>query len=329
MKKILAIAAGLLACIAVPALAHSGVDIQAALSLIPQHGDLAGSLALAGIGMTTLAKDAPRDFFQGDFHDFPVIATDIIYGGAAVGDNGSGYARPLVAGDPFRGFADYKADNSTGAAGDIYVRCRTKGRIRLPISALAITDVGKDVYASDDDTFTLTQGTNTRIGFVAAWIETGYGVIEFQATHGVLTELTDNTGGTANTTLTALGGITTLTDSTGLSGTHDDTLAATTVPADITDNGGGAAADGTIGAITLTEPANLAAQAVINNQLADAVKELSTKLNAALAVVRIMAQNDSDIAQKVIELVADMDDAKNNFADLTASVNSIIRSLGN
>lgn len=53
----------------------------------------------------------------------------------------------------------------------------------------------------------------------------------------------------------------------------------------ITDNGGGATADGTIAAITLTEPANLAAQTTINNQLADAVKELSTKLNTVIARV--------------------------------------------
>lgn len=153
--------------------------------------------------MTTLAADAPRDYYQGDFHDYPVIATDIIYGGAAVGDNGSGYARPLVAGDPFMGFADYKADNATGAAGDVYVRCRTRGRAKLSISSLAITDKGKDVYASDDNTFTLTQGSNTRIGFVSSWVETGVGIIEFEATSGVQTELTDNSTGTAGDTIAA------------------------------------------------------------------------------------------------------------------------------
>lgn len=156
--------------------------------------------------MTTLAADQPRDYYEGDFHDFPVIAADIIYKGAAVGDNGSGYARPLAAGDPFRGFADYKADNSTGAAGDVYVRCRTRGRIKLAISSLAITDVGKDVFASDDNTFTLTQGSNTRIGFVSSWISTGYGIIEFEATQGVITELTDSTTGTADGTLADVGG---------------------------------------------------------------------------------------------------------------------------
>lgn len=155
--------------------------------------------------MATLTADAPRDYFQGDFHEFPVIAADTIYQGAAVGDNGSGYARPLQAGDPFRGFAELKADNASGSAGDEYVRCRTKGRIKLAISSLAITDVGKDVYASDDNTFTLTQGTNTRIGHVIAWIETGYGIVEFDVTRGAEAELTDSTTGTADDTLADVG----------------------------------------------------------------------------------------------------------------------------
>ncbi len=131
--------------------------------------------------MTTLTSDQPRDYYQGDFHDFPVIAADIIYQGAAVGDNGAGYARPLVAGDPFRGFADYRVDNSTGLAGDKVVRTRTHGNIQLAISGLAITDVGKSVYASDDNTFTLTATANSKIGTVSSWISTGLGIIDFIA----------------------------------------------------------------------------------------------------------------------------------------------------
>jgi len=59
--------------------------------------------------MATLAVDTPRDYETGVeavYNHVPVIADDIIYAGAAVGDNASGYARPLQAGDPFLGFAD-------------------------------------------------------------------------------------------------------------------------------------------------------------------------------------------------------------------------------
>lgn len=155
--------------------------------------------------MTTLAANSPRDFELGDINELPVIASDIIYEGAAVGDNGSGYARPLVAGDPFRGFADKKADNSSGSAGDKNVRVLTKGKVKLAVGSLAITDVGKDVYASDDDTFVLTQSTNTRVGYVYRFLSTGYGIIAFDANNGILTELTDSSGGTAANTIAAIG----------------------------------------------------------------------------------------------------------------------------
>jgi predicted RecA/RadA family phage recombinase len=53
----------------------------------------------------------------------------------------------------------------------------------------------------------------------------------------------------------------------------------------LTDNSGAGAANGTIEAITLTEPANLAAQTVINAQLAAGIKELATKLNALIVAL--------------------------------------------
>lgn len=155
--------------------------------------------------MTTLAADTPREYQLGDLDQYPVIASDIIYEGSAVGDNASGYARPLVAGDPFRGFALEKADNSAGAAGDIVIKVRTRGSIKLAVGSLAITDVGKDVYASDDNTFTLTKSTNTRIGYVRRFISTGYGIVEFSANDGVEAELTDSSGGAVSDTIAAIG----------------------------------------------------------------------------------------------------------------------------
>lgn len=121
--------------------------------------------------MTTLAKNAPRDFVLGDTQDLPVIASDIIYEGAAVGENASGYFRPLVAGDPFAGFAQSQADNSAGAAGAINVRVKPRGRVVLSVTGVtAVTDEGSTVYAADDDSFTLTVGSNTPIGKVVRYI---------------------------------------------------------------------------------------------------------------------------------------------------------------
>lgn len=154
--------------------------------------------------MTTLSANACRAYELGDVNELPVIANDIIYEGAAVGDNASGYAQPLVAGDPFRGFAESKVDNTGGSAGDKTVRVLSRGKVKLAISSLAITDVGKDVYASDDNTFTLTQGSNTRIGSVHRWVASGYGIVEFRAAEGVIAELTDNSGGTAGASIATI-----------------------------------------------------------------------------------------------------------------------------
>lgn len=132
--------------------------------------------------MTTLAADSPRDYQLGEIEEYPVIASDIIYEGAAVGENGSGYSRPLVAADPFQGFAERQADNSNGAAGAVNVRVKTKGRVKLAISGLAITANDRPaVYASDDNTFTLTAGGNSKIGYVSRWVETGVAIVEFEA----------------------------------------------------------------------------------------------------------------------------------------------------
>jgi hypothetical protein len=136
---------------------------------------------LLGIGMTTLAANKARPYELGDIQEYPVIAADIIYEGAAVGENGSGYARPLQAGDPFLGFAETIVDNSAGAAGDKRVRTRRRGQVQIPVAgATAITaNDGPLVYASDDDTFTLTASTNTIIGRVSRWVESGVCVVAF------------------------------------------------------------------------------------------------------------------------------------------------------
>lgn len=134
--------------------------------------------------MATLASDSPRPYELGTIEEYPVVATDIIYEGAAVGENASGYARPLVAGDPFLGFAESKSDNSAGAAGAKSVRVRQRGKVQLAVAgATAITANDRPlVYASDDDTFTLTASTNSIIGRVSRWISSGLAIVEFDAT---------------------------------------------------------------------------------------------------------------------------------------------------
>lgn len=162
--------------------------------------------------MTTLAKQKIRAFEQPGINQMPVIAADIIYEGAAVSDKvttgaATGYAQPLVAGEPFVGFAVEDVDNSAGSAGDKKVKLLTEGLVELSVSAAAITDEGRPVYASDDDTFTFTATSNTRIGHVHRWISTGKVLVKFKARSGSaasIAKLTDNSSGTASDTIASI-----------------------------------------------------------------------------------------------------------------------------
>ncbi len=134
--------------------------------------------------MTTLAANKPRAFegvpVRIEESALPVIASDIIYEGAAVGIvAASGHGRPLVAGDRFAGFANARADNSAGAAAAISVDLKTIGFIQLPITGAVITDRGLPVYASDDDTFSFSPVGGSFIGFMHRFVSAGVGIVRF------------------------------------------------------------------------------------------------------------------------------------------------------
>lgn len=128
-----------------------------------------------------LSADTPRTYEVGSINAMPVKASTKIYEGAAVGLT-SGYARGLVAGDAFVGFAERQADNSAVATdGAINVRVISKGLARLTITSVAVTDVGSPVYASADGTFTLTKGSNSYIGVVYRYDTTNTAIVAFVA----------------------------------------------------------------------------------------------------------------------------------------------------
>ena len=130
--------------------------------------------------MATLTVDTPRDMELGDRNEFPVIAADIIYEGAAVGlVTASGHARPLTSVDKFVGFAEDRADNSAGAAAAINVRVIKKGSVKLAVSGAVITDVGHPVYATDDNTFVFTKANGVFIGIVRRFVSSGYVIVEY------------------------------------------------------------------------------------------------------------------------------------------------------
>lgn len=96
---------------------------------------------------------------------YAVAAGVHVYKGAFVGLNASGYARGLVAGDRFLGVAYEEADNTSGSNGDQFVRVFSTGDFPHALTGAAVTDIGRPVYASADDTLTLTGAGNSLVGW--------------------------------------------------------------------------------------------------------------------------------------------------------------------
>ena len=103
-------------------------------------------------------------YIDQELRTFAVAASSHIYKGAMVGLDSNGYARPLVAGDPFVGIAYEESDNSAGANGDTSVRLYTLGDFGHALAGASQTQVGDAVYASADDTLTFTSTSNSYVG---------------------------------------------------------------------------------------------------------------------------------------------------------------------
>jgi len=95
----------------------------------------------------------------------PVKAATHVYKGAIVGLDTGGNARGLVAGDAFAGIAYEEIDN-TGAAGAKSIRCYTEGDFEHALSGAAVTDIGRPVFASADNTLTFAGLSNSYVGIV-------------------------------------------------------------------------------------------------------------------------------------------------------------------
>ena len=130
--------------------------------------------------MGTRSSDIARNLELGTINEIPVITSDIIYEGSAVGVvASSGHARPLTSVDKFVGFAESQCDNSTGAAAAKNVRVRKSGLVQLPVTGAVITDVGQPIYATDDDTFAFLPTGGVFIGFVERFVSSAVVIVAF------------------------------------------------------------------------------------------------------------------------------------------------------
>jgi len=124
------------------------------------------------------------DFFaSADLIDLPVADNVNIYKGAFVGrDRTTGLARPLVGGDDFLGIAYRQADNTLPGhtPGGVSVRLMQAVDIVHILVGVTNSDIGKEVYASADDTLTLVATGNSRVGRVVAVEKAGVARVRCQ-----------------------------------------------------------------------------------------------------------------------------------------------------
>lgn len=117
--------------------------------------------------MVALTQDRKTPSRSGDTRQPPVKAGALIFAGAMVAIDATGFAVPAITSATLRvlGRAETRVDNRAGADGDLRVPTGA-GCYRFDNSASAdlIThsDIGALAYAVDDQTVAKTSATNTR-----------------------------------------------------------------------------------------------------------------------------------------------------------------------
>lgn len=123
-----------------------------------------------------LNTDTPRTYeTPSSTNAVPVALDTKIYEGALVGRTADGLGRPLQAGDIAIGFAK-------GLVGDI-CELKSTGKVVLEITGITKADVGAKVYASDDNTFTLTESGNSLVGKLVRCESENIGIVAFDFLH--------------------------------------------------------------------------------------------------------------------------------------------------
>jgi len=122
--------------------------------------------------MTLAANREVDHYIDQELRTYAMATAVRIYKGAIVGLTAGGYARPLTAGDRFAGIA-YEEMNNTGADGAKSLRVYTLGDFGMALSGAAVTDMGRPVFASADDTLTFVAAGNTFVGVVQDFVSSG------------------------------------------------------------------------------------------------------------------------------------------------------------
>ncbi len=74
-------------------------------------------------------------------------------------------------------------DNSSGADGDLSVRVYTLGDFGVTLTGAAVTDLGRPVFASADDTLTFTGNNNSYVGIVQDFVSSNEIILRIDPAH--------------------------------------------------------------------------------------------------------------------------------------------------
>jgi predicted RecA/RadA family phage recombinase len=127
-----------------------------------------------------LSADTPRKFSLGDTNEATVDTGVTIYEGAFVfakkADATAVVASPAISTHSFYGVA------IQGATAGNKVRFKSRGFIEMPVTGASAASVGAIVYASADDTLTVTASTNVPVGYVHRHVSSTTCIVEFRST---------------------------------------------------------------------------------------------------------------------------------------------------
>jgi hypothetical protein len=128
-----------------------------------------------------LSADASRDFLEslngGWIVDYGILASEVIYKGAACTVDSSGYLNALQVDEAFVGIA-IEQKTATAVNGAITAKVQVGGVAVVPISGVTIAAVGVGCFATDDGTFALANTSSESIGRIihvpatgTAWVQ--------------------------------------------------------------------------------------------------------------------------------------------------------------
>ena len=112
----------------------------------------------------TANREVPR-YVDQEIAEYAVEANAKIYKGAILGLSADGHAQNVVAVDnKFAGIAYEAVDNTGGADAAKKIRAYVAGDFEFPLAGATKANIRAAVYASADDTLTLTSTSNTYVG---------------------------------------------------------------------------------------------------------------------------------------------------------------------